>query len=66
MKPSEDLSKKIEEEIARRKEPPGSIDELNEIARQVTQEYNDRPHPDFEGLSPLQMFLLLTSLNWRI
>ncbi len=59
MKPSEDLIKKIEEELARRNEPPGSIDELNEITRQVTQEYNDRPHPDFEGLSPSQMFFVV-------
>lgn len=59
MKPSEKLIKKIEEELARRDEPPGSIDELNEIARQVTQEYNDSPHPDFEGLSPSQMFYIV-------
>jgi hypothetical protein len=55
MKASEDLVKRIQEEIAKRDTPPGSIDELNEIARQVTQEYNDAPHPDFEGLSPSRM-----------
>lgn len=56
---SDDILKQIQDEIDRRGEIPGSLDELNKIAASVTDKYNQSPNPDFEGLSPHQMFLLL-------
>lgn len=56
---SDDLIKQIQDEIDRRGEIPGSLDELNKIAAAVTDKYNQSPNPDFQGLSPHQMYRLL-------
>ena len=56
---SEDLLKQIQEEINRWGKKPGSLDELNRITAKVSNNYNQSPHPDFEGLSPHQMYILL-------
>jgi hypothetical protein len=58
-KPTNEIFKKIEEEIARRGGTIGSMDELNQIARQVSDDHNESPHPDFEGLTPSQMFYIV-------
>ena len=58
-KVSEDLIKQIQAEINRRGEIPGSLDELNKIAATVTNKYNHSANPDFEGLSPHQMNIIL-------
>ncbi|MBL7111153.1 MAG: hypothetical protein ISS19_04345 [Bacteroidales bacterium] len=59
MKPSDEIHKKIQEEIDRRGGKVNSIEDLNEIARIVTDKQNRMPHPDFEGLSPSQMFYIV-------
>lgn len=56
---SEEILKQIEAEIRRRGGNIGSIDELNKIAAEVTSRQNSKANPDFEGLSPEQMNLLL-------
>ena len=56
---SENLIKQIQDEINRRGGISGSLDELNKIAGEVSLKYNQSPHPDFEGLSPHQMHILL-------
>ena len=58
-KPTDEIFKKIEEEIARRGGTAGSLDELYQIARQVSDDFNESPHPDFEGLSPAQMYFIV-------
>ena len=56
---SDDLIKQIQDEIDLRGEIPGSLDEQNKIAAAVTDKYNQYPNPDFQGLSPHQMYILL-------
>jgi hypothetical protein len=56
---SDDLLKQIQDEISCRGEIPNSLDELNRIAAAVTNKYNQSPNPDFEGLSPHHMYVLL-------
>ena len=56
---SDDILKQIQAEIDRRGEMPGSLDELNKIASEVTDKYNKAAVPDFEGLSPHRMFSIL-------
>ncbi|MBN2213426.1 MAG: hypothetical protein JW723_04215 [Bacteroidales bacterium] len=55
---SDDIVRQIREEIARRGKEPGSLDELNEIAAEVTARYNRTAIADFEGLSPEQMYTI--------
>ncbi len=56
---SDDILKQIQAEIDRKGELPGSLEELNKIASSVMDKYNNAEVPDFEGLSPHNMFLLL-------
>src|SRR4030042_5746664 len=55
---SEEILKQIQAEIDRRGEAPGSLDELNKIAAEVTARYNRTAIADFEGLSPEKMYAI--------
>ncbi len=56
---SDDLIKQIQDEINRRGGNVGSLEELNKIAAEINVRYNRSAQPDFEGLSPEQMRLIL-------
>ncbi|HOS72778.1 MAG TPA: hypothetical protein PLZ75_10080 [Bacteroidales bacterium] len=56
---SDDILKQIQSEIDRIGEAPSSLDELNKIAANVVDRFNNAPKSDFEGLSPYQMHILL-------
>jgi hypothetical protein len=59
LKMNEDILKQIHAEIDRRGGNVSSLDELNKIASEVTSRQNQKANPDFAGLSPEQMHLLL-------
>jgi hypothetical protein len=59
LKSSEDILKQIQAEIDRRGELPGSLEELNKIASEVVHKFNNAEVPDFEGLSPHRMSLIM-------
>jgi hypothetical protein len=59
LKISEEILEQIEAEIRRKGGNITSIDELNKIAAKVTSRQNRKANPDFAGLSPDQMHLIL-------
>jgi len=56
---TDDIIKQIQDEINRRGGNVGSLEELNRIAAEINDRHNLAPQPDFEGLSPLQMHMVL-------
>ena len=59
MKPTDEIFRKIQEEINRRGGKLDSLEEINKLTRQVMDNHNEQPHPDFEGLSPSQMYFIV-------
>ena len=56
---TDDIIKQIQDEIKRRGGNIGSLEELNKIAAEINDRHNLTPQPDFEGLSPIQMHMVL-------
>ncbi len=57
----EDLFNKLKDKIEQEGLRFSSLDELNAFGKQIMEEQNNSPNPDFEGLSPFQMQKILYS-----